>query len=548
MNVNMNANTEEDTSRQDGGSGRGNLSEYIVTLAAWWREIVLGAFLFAAIGGSAPLIQRYLFPKFEASALVAIVWTDDEYTGKSVNKGDGRLNITPFQADTKAGAVRTTLIGLVKSGKIAETVAEQFNELHRERDRRFGKSQLIGLISGEPAIIGFPSQANQTDLIRITAETDSPESAASLANLWAEEYRIEMNHLYQQRNSSLDNSGSNRLAELTNAYDKLKIKLEKFYRERKTPQLERQIKANEKYISYLQDIWHRTTTTLIGTKIRAQLESLERKYDTRIKLEELLSSAQGLLSQIEKGDEGAVSPNNELAIELLKAQAYIITDGLPNTVEINFNNTLGIHMDLMEQSADLSGFVAFLRRRIDEISLVITKQTEALSVHLASSKGGNNPRAVQSPTHSTPRPKDGGASRVLPSKLFQVDIMRDLPASNDAPLLQFISMKEDDNRSMRSQIENEAFMEQELTQERNLIQSTIGALQAHNADEMFGRTNAPLRLYLASPAVPPLQPSGLHPITATSISGCAALLIEIILVLILNAHGVRPFLNKRNRD
>lgn len=545
MNVNMNANTEEDASGQGRGSDRGNLSEYVATLVAWWREIVLGAFLFAAIGGSATLIQRHFFPKFEASALVAIVWTDDEYRGQFGNDGDDTLSILPFRSDTKAGAVRTTLIGLVKNGKIAEAVAEQFNELHR--DKQLGKSQLIELISSEPAIIGFPSQVNQTDLIRITAETDSPESAVTLVNLWAEEYRTEMNQLYQQRTSSLDSTEQDRLAELINAYEEFTAKSEEFYRERETPRLERQIKANEEYISYLQDLWHRTTTALIGTKAKAQLRSLERKYDIKIRLEELLSSAQGLLSQIEKSDEGDVSPNNELAIELLKAQAYIITDGLPSTVEINFNNTLGNHMGFTEKSADLSGFIASLRGRVEEISLAIAEETEALSVHLAGSKGGNNPRTVQLPPHGT-KIGNGEATRVLTSKMFPEDIIRDSSVSNDVPLLRFIKMKEDDNRSMRSQIEQESLMEYKLTQERNLIQSTINSLQTQHADEVFGRTNAPVRLYLASPAVQPLRPSGLRPVIITAISGCAALLIEMILALILTAYGIRPFLNKQNRD
>ena len=91
-------------------------------------------------------------------------------------------------------------------------------------------------------------------------------------------------------------------------------------------------------------------------------------------------------------------------------------------------------------------------------------------------------------------------------------------------------------------------MEYKLTQEKNLIQSTINSLQTQHADEVFGRTNAPVRLYLASPAVQPLRPSGLHPVIVTAISGCAALLIEMILALILTAYGIRPFLNKQNRD
>ena len=478
------------------------LERYVFVLAAWWREITLGAFLIAAMGGAVGLALTVALPKYESSADVITIWAN---TKTSFREESSVVDQEDISSRVDYQALRAALIGLIHSGKVAETVVERFSGLPEWG--QFSAYDLLESISAKPVTTGFSSPQNQSDLIRITASAASPEHAAALANTWAEEYVTKTNQLYAlSPNREALTTIRPEIEKAMEIYKNAQEEFEKFLAKEETYKLTHQITLNDRRIDEMMQINYKISDTMKFKKAKAQLDFMERTYDTRLRLEELVRNALGLRAQIERGGEGGVASNG-LAIQLLKAQAYATMDRLPEDLEISFNNTLATHTNSMEQGVDVDAIISALRERIEVIDLAIAEQAEALSPQLLN---------------------------IGETTLEEEDLLR------------LIAKKEEENQLLRVRMETDRATKNELTKTRDLAQTAVNALQIEEAESRLRGSVSPLStLRLVSPAVVREKSSRPSPIFFAMVSGVTALPIEMFLVFLADSLGILPFFSRR---
>jgi capsular polysaccharide biosynthesis protein len=156
-----------------------DLGRYLSALREWYRMILALALLAGAVG----LVVSFALPRtYAAEADVAMV-----KTGAQVNFGTQIQTISDLattQALVDQTARRTALTTLAGSPDLAAAVIAKIGD-------RLDAQQRIpsNLVTSITAV-------NSGDLIKITAKAGSPETAALIANTWAQEYESRVNAVY----------------------------------------------------------------------------------------------------------------------------------------------------------------------------------------------------------------------------------------------------------------------------------------------------------------------------------------------------------------
>ena len=116
---------------------------------------------------------------------------------------------------------------------------------------------------------------------------------------------------------------------------------------------------------------------VFNDQVQSRIQKLTTSYSTKLKLEKLLSDAQGLQSQVSQAGVSSAR-SNSLAILLLKAQAYASGADVPANFQLQLSGVGDLDVDPQHQAADLAALVETLQTRITDLDKTISDQSTTL--------------------------------------------------------------------------------------------------------------------------------------------------------------------------
>lgn len=559
-----------------------DLRAYAVVLAAWWREIVVGAVSFAVGTAALVLAARVVFPTYETQVDVTVIRMATQVSMDQTLQTGGQARNLQRQ---EWAARRAALVGLVHNADVAQAVAERLRgQFEDEKDGT--ANRLIRRIDADLVTIGMLSNSNMSDLIRITARGDSPEQAVAVANAWAEEYVNHVNRLYEQVPETLTVSISTAVANAQQAYDDAQTGLEAFVARSEIDRLQRQIAAKATTLGNLQDLWRVTVDTqlmavekqqetafqTVNEWFDSQFQELATNYDTRRKINLLLADARGLRAQVESGGEASVASNG-LAFLLLKTAAYASSVGSATSLELNVADGGAVHVDARQQLEDVNAIIGALEDREQQLARDIARQSQTLSnaslpaeeirdagfVVAAASNGqglgdetaasngqglGGEARGV-----AAQRASISGVNQPLPVQAVSwapshLESLADYIEDEQGAVVSLILAEEEELRALKAEREQVLSEQRALQQERDLRWSALNSLQNERIELEMSSVGNVSEVRLASRAAVPEDPVGLAVWLLALLAGFVGLLAMVCLTVFADATGGRPWLHE----
>ncbi|MBE2237997.1 MAG: hypothetical protein IAE81_09425 [Caldilineaceae bacterium] len=241
-----------------------DLRKYIDVLIKRWREIVVFTLAIMVLAAAAVLIMRFVqLPMYEADSSVAIIRTQTE-----VNFDERFTTSSSEVANADVGSRRGALLGLVFSGAIAERVITDLGDQLDQQERE--PATLLRRIDAELSSPG--GRTTQSDLIVITARSDSPQKASAIANAWAQYYVQEVNRIYGQVPDEMMASVQAELDQSKTIYEAAQRDLEQFLATSPVNSLRRQSEETQEAIAALQ----RANTDALSSYVEEILASYKR--------------------------------------------------------------------------------------------------------------------------------------------------------------------------------------------------------------------------------------------------------------------------------
>lgn len=244
-----------------------NLREYILTLMSWWREIFVLTVGAALLAGLAVIILRiFTVPLYESAATVAIARVSSDVTFDERFRTQADETVAAQRANMDAH--RASLVGLVKSGGIAQAViAELGDRLHEGETEPEVILEMI-----QAAIVPGRTANIESDLIRITATADAPEKATAIANAWAKHYVQQVNNIYGQMPEEVLSSVVTEVANAEAQYQTAQSSLEEFLASNQVKRLQRLIDEKRGIITSLQVGKQTAVDTIVSEELKARSE------------------------------------------------------------------------------------------------------------------------------------------------------------------------------------------------------------------------------------------------------------------------------------
>ena len=476
-----------------------SITNLILVLLAWWREVALGTILMAVVGGVIGLGKDVLSPSYEAVANVAILSTN---TNVAIGNSFQTNSATPGSSRDAAVAHRAALVGMVHDGKIAQVVVEQLAGVLDEKEMIV--DNLLEAVKAELVVMGPMTDRNSSDLIRITAEADSEEKALAVVEIWSEEYERIVNNLFEQVPQELFDSISVELKQVQKLYADAQLKLEGFSEESNIERLKHMIETKRS----LADIW-----------MEAQLTKVSQASAIRQRLGELLDGARGLRDQIKKGGETSVATNG-LAILMLKTKAFsLIGSSRSDNIEVRLENVHALHANATEQAADVEAIIVTLENQIAQLSDAVADNYRFSSDPLGSM--GSEQQSLENADHE----RDFWAN--------SIDFRQ-------------IAALEEEIKSLQMRLENSQNRREMLVNNWDRARSALSIIENENLELRMTRSAATSVVRAGPPSITSTR--GISSILIAGGMGVLGLLATIFLVLFWNSIGRRPFLMKRETE
>ena len=500
----------------------------MLTLIAWWREIVVGAALVTVVVSAAALAVRLFLPTYEASADVTIVRST---TNVSIDNTLETAREFTGSLTARMAARRAALVGLVHNTNVARAVIERLREQLDEKESQ--EAVLLEEIDAELVIALNATRRQGSDLIRITASADSPEKTAAIANAWAEEYVSHVNRLYEQVPESLTVSISEELERAREDYHIAQKNLETFMASNDLERLNRLIDQKRSIVDQLIDLWRQSidsqvskleieqeaTTATINERVESQMAMLTSEYNRQRNLKRLLADAWSLRTQIETGGEASVASNG-LALTLLKAGAYASSVGPASTLDVRIDGTAS-HVDATSQLADVKALIVALEEQNEVVESSIERLSQDLPQHY--SELADHP--VRNPAH-----------------IQELDRVINETDSNQ--ITQLTAELEDEIQAMVAEREAKTAMHHGLLEDRNIKRSALTTLQNENVELRIGSSADTPEVRLASPAPMPVEPAGISLLLIALLAGVAGLSAAMCAALLASAMDEPPLFAK----
>ncbi len=238
------------------------------------------AVLLAALAGGA--LQSWQQPVYEAAADVAI--------GHAQPLRAPQVIVLEKGPSDERVASSAALLGLVHQGEVARIVRERLGE----RLPGVSAVDLFERIAGE--FVTYRGRA-LSDLIRVSARAPTPQDAADLATVWAEEYIASVNRMQRLEQGGGGGGALNalqtELASALQAGEQSQRRLEAFLAEDDAAALRRELGANESAVETLWTVRGNDPDAASAPAAIAELEAENRTLGARI---EAADSARRLLT------------------------------------------------------------------------------------------------------------------------------------------------------------------------------------------------------------------------------------------------------------
>lgn len=441
-----------------------DLRPYIKAIFGAWYWILLAALL---AGGAAFGVGSLLPDKYEAEAVVAIV---RERTDVSFNTSIETQEDALGSRDVRSR--QEGLVALVKSNDIAvQVLAEIGPDLDVEN-------------RNVPSLLGMVEAANTGDLIIIKAQHTDRETAARIANLWAQTYEKHVNALYASGTRTDQTVIAAQVAAAASEYEAAKADLEAFIADNRITFLQNEIAAQEELLVSYQAARNKIQSNPIDFQVNTRQEVLVNYYADLGNIELWLTDAQALREQVLAGD-------GSTAAQIGNALALI---SLRNRIFGGSEETVILQLDLAEgaldpvQVADVDAMIAVLEAGREET----LAQIETFSLSFAS---------------------------VEPEELVIGD---------DHPISQRIMELNENILSLRAEMSSQSAKQQELVQARDLAWETYLALTKKQKEVEIAAQSTGTEVRLASssavPAVPTRTSGFLLAVVAFIVGGMFALM------------------------
>ena len=336
--IDSNNSTLQRTQKEDHNDDVIDLAAYADIIIRWWREIALFVILGAlGAGGAVYVSEQFSTPTYQASATAIMARVTNDITL------DERIQTLSERDVNIDAARRASLTGLVKSGSIAAAVmADLDGTLPSEMDT---PAALLEHVSAE----AVPSADSRTpsDLIRIVATAESPETAAAIANSWMRNYVEEVNALYGQVPIEVYDAVANERTRAEANFATAQKNLETFIGESRVQTLTRQIAEQQALVDFLREsqisagmtslardtnlrieLFKRLSAAeiepalaLLDEQTRQNVQSIANLFGARTEASRHLRQAEALQNQISAGGDAAAA-SNLVALQLLKTQIF----------------------------------------------------------------------------------------------------------------------------------------------------------------------------------------------------------------------------------
>ena len=505
----------------------------MLTLIAWWREILVGAALVTVVVSSAALALRLFLPTYTASADVTIVRA---MTNVSIDNTLETAREFTGSLTARMAARRAALVGLVHNTSVARAVGERLRG--QLDDKEVPEAILLQRIDSELVIALNATRRQGSDLIRITASADSPEKTAAIANAWAEEYVIHVNRLYEQVPESLTASIAEELERAREDYHVAQKNLETFMTGNDVERLNRLIDEKRSIVGQLTDLWRasidsevskleveqQATTDMFNQRTQSQMEMLSAEYGKQRKLKQLLDDAWSLRTQIETGGEASVASNG-LALMLLKAGAYASSAGPASALDIRVDGTAS-HVDAASQLADVKALIVALEAQNEVLESNIERLSKDLPEHYLER---STDLPLWDPVHL----------RELSGRVSEAD-------SNQVS--QITAELEDEVQLLVAEREVKMAMHHALVEDRNIKRSALTTLQNESVELRIGSSADMPEVRLASPAATPVEPAGISLLLIAILAGGAGLPAAGCAALLAAAMNVQPLFARMRKQ
>ncbi len=446
--------------QQQAMAGGDWLWPYIQALMKYWWLIVLGTVL-AALAALPTSLS--VTPVYEATAGVLIAGQRSRITLDPRFQTIEDVGGTGYNTYVGQQAHRTALVALVRNGAIADRVSELLKGELDEEERR--PAQLLNMVSGTLSEAGGPvsSQASGSDLIGITVRSGDPAKAARIADVWAEEYVDYVNQLYGQQSGSYA-SIQEQAVPAQAAYEQAEDTLLTFMsNEDRVVELEQLIDQKERVIT--------GTLTVFRHQIDEKRDDLSRAYARKAKFERLLRDARGLRAQMVEGESGS---SDQLALMLLKAEAFASSAGLPGELHVQIAANDGA-----VRPPEMDAFISVLEAELSQAE----EDIQAFSATLLAGEVKSN------------------------------------SISGEVTKLQV------EARQLRAQKETIAAQLKELTRSRDQAWDTYSTLRVKEDELHIALETTGMEVRFAAPAVEPMAPTNIRTSTNIGLAAVAGFML-----------------------
>lgn len=532
-----------------------DLRIYIDILLKWWWLIALGA---VVVGGSAFVFTALQTPVYEAAAGVVSLRSRVEVSlgsgFESTSEDDFSLVPQPSAVLLDRNQRRlNTLVGMVRSGAIAQQVADELRDILDEEDA--DPARLAEYVEGRLLRL---DKGGDSDTIQIVVTHPDPVIAAEIANAWARAFEVHVNAIFGEASSYspfADIGGQVVIAK--SEYDQAQNVWVAFLNtEDRSAELVRQVAEDEAVIEKLRlgrqdsvavvtdaqvDVQKRLLNTSVVAEVDANLKvfekqrdeltrTFERDYGRMRRMKDLLLDANMMRTQLLAGE----SPGNDALVWLsFKAKIFSTVDSLPfDTLDMTSSSleTLLSATDPMTQAADLDTLIAAMESEVRRLETALQAQAEALTS--GESYQFLDALSVDSLSMETASSGEAlGRFTEWQGLLPYADVLK-------APLDQEIVTLENRVRELKSEMSRLQGRKDVLRNNRDLAWNAYINLLSKEQEIRIATTSAGSDVRFASPVVPPRKPVSPKKLTNTAIGLAVGLMGGVVAAFLFSYIGL----------
>jgi uncharacterized protein involved in exopolysaccharide biosynthesis len=499
-----------------------DLRIYIDTLLKWWWLIALAAIVLGACAFAFTMLQPRVY---EATAgVVSLKSRVDISLGSGFQStSEDDLTLSPQASSVvldRDSRRLNTLIGMVRSGAIAQQVADELRDILDEEDA--DPARLMEYVEGR--VLSLDDNGD-SDTIQIVVTHKDPVIAAEIANAWARAFEVHVNAIYGEASYSPFADISDQVVTAKAEYDQAQAAWVGFLNtEDRIAELKRQMAEDEMGIEKLRlgrqdsvaavtDAQVAVQKRLLNTSVVAEVDSnltvfekqrdellrdFDRDYARMLRMKELLLDANLMRVQLLAGEK---TGNDALVWLSFKAKVFNTADELPfETLDITTASleTLLSATDPLTQVADLDALIVAMEGEVSRLETSLQTQVEALTAR-ESYQFLNALSAKTLDMETSPSGEALAKFEDWQGLLPYADVLK-------APLDQEIVTLENHVRELQSEIADLQGRKDELQKNRDLTWAAYVNLLSKEQEIRIATTSAGSDVRFASPAVPPIGP------------------------------------------